>query len=145
MVAASRRPGRWVAVAVGGALGTWVRYEVTLAIPVRSARFPWSIALVNVVGCLVVGVVMAAMRARPQIPDGVRLFAVVGVCGGLTTFSTWMVTDVLLVRDGARGVALLDLVGSLLVGVAAVWLGFRASAAVLGAPAGGVLDVRDAD
>jgi CrcB protein len=100
---------------------------------------------VNVVGCLVVGVVMAAMRARPQIPDGVRLFAVVGVCGGLTTFSTWMVTDVLLVRDGARGVALLDLVGSLLVGVAAVWLGFRASAAVLGAPAGGVLDVRDAD
>ena len=146
MVAASRQLGRWVAVAVGGAFGTLVRYEVTLAFPADSAQFPWAITLVNLVGCVVVGVVMAAMRARPGIPDGVRLFVVVGVCGGLTTFSTWMVSDVLLVHDGALGLALLDLLGALVAGLAAVWLGFRATSIALGVPRDdGVLDVREAD
>ena len=123
-----------------------MRYEVTLAFPAGSAQFPWAITLVNLVGCVVVGVVLAAMRARPGIPDGVRVFVVVGVCGGLTTFSTWMVTDVLLVHDGAPGIALLDVFGSLAAGLAAVWLGFRATSIALGVPRGDdVLDVREAD
>ena len=145
-VDASRRLAQWLAVAVGGAFGTLVRYEVTLAFPAGSAQFPWAIMLVNVVGCVVVGVVMAAMRARPGIPDGVRLFVVVGVCGGLTTFSTWMVADVLLVHDGAPAMALLDVLVSLVAGMAAVWFGFRATSITLGVPRGGdVLDVREAD
>ena len=145
MVAQSRRLDRWVAVGVGGALGTLARYEVTLAIPTHTNRFPWAIALVNLLGCLVVGGVMAALHARPGAPDTVRLFLVVGVCGGLTTFSSWMVGDVLLVRDGASPVAVLDLVGSLAGGVAAVWLAYRLVSAALHTPIEGDLDVRDAD
>jgi CrcB protein len=136
---------RWAAVAVGGALGTLVRHEITLAMQHGPKQFPWAIALVNGVGCLVVGAVMAVVRARPGIPDQVRLFVVVGLCGGLTTFSTWMVTDVLLVRDGAGAVALLDLSASLVGGVLAVWLAYRVTTAVLHGPEGGVIDVRDAD
>lgn len=144
MVAASRQPTRWFAVAAGGALGTLARYEVTLAIPTEPAHFPWAIALVNLVGCLFVGITMAVLRARPLVPDAVRLFLVVGICGGLTTFSTWMVTDVLLANEGHAGLAVLDLTGSLVLGLAAVWAGYRATAAVVDAP-GGDLDVREAD
>ena len=145
MVAESRRPDRWIAVAAGGAIGTLARYEVTQAIPASPKAFPWAIALVNVVGCVVVGAAMATLRARPPARAWLHPFVVVGVCGGLTTFSTWMVADVLLVHDGAAAVAALDLVGSLVAGLAAVWLAFRAASAVLGASVPAELDVRDAD
>jgi CrcB protein len=119
---------------------------VTLAMPTDPRRFAWGILLVNVVGCLVVGAVTGVLRARPGVPDGVRLFLVVGVCGGLTTFSTWMVTDVLLVRDGASATALADVLVSLIAGIFAVWLGFRVVRSALGEPRDrGPLDVRKAD
>jgi len=144
-VAASRRLAWWSAVAAGGAIGTLARYELTLAVPVDRGAFPWSILAVNVVGCLVAGVVMAAVVRRPNLPTWLRPLLVVGVCGGLTTFSTWMVTDVLLVRDGDVGTGLIDIVVSLALGLAAVWLGFRSSAAIVGGAPAPVLDVREAD
>jgi CrcB protein len=145
VVASSRRPGGWIAVAIGGALGTLSRYEVTQALPVGATAFPWAVLLVNLVGCLAVGAVIAWHRARPATPDAVRLFLAVGVCGGLTTFSTWTVTDVLLLRDGAGTTALLDLVASLVGGVLAVWCAFRVTTAALGAPRDRVIDLREAD
>ena len=144
-MAASRRLAWWSAVAAGGAIGTLARYELTLAVPVDRGAFPWSILAVNVVGCLVAGVVMAAVVRRPNLPTWLRPLLVVGVCGGLTTFSTWMVTDVLLVHDGDLGTGLVDVVASLALGLAAVWAGYRATAVVVGGTPAAVLDLRDAD
>ena len=144
-MATSRRLGWWSAVAVGGAIGTLARYELTLAVPVDRVAFPWSILAVNVVGCLIAGAVMAIVVRRPSAPTWLRPLLVVGVCGGLTTFSTWMVTDVLLVHDGDLGTGLVDVVVSLALGLAAVWAGFRAAALVVGGTPAAVLDVRDAD
>ncbi|MET0275523.1 MAG: CrcB family protein, partial [Acidimicrobiia bacterium] len=106
-------PRAWIAVGIGGALGTLARYEVALAWPTDAGAFPWSTFAVNVVGSLLVGMVLAWVVTSPPVPDWVRPLVAVGLCGGLTTFSTLMVTDVLLVRDGDRALAAFDLGGNL--------------------------------
>jgi CrcB protein len=124
-----------VAVAVGGALGTMARYELALAEPVGSGRFPWATFGANVAGSLVLGiavVVWADPRAASRVA---RAFVAVGICGGLTTFSTWMVESVLLTRDRDGGLAAVYLVVSLAVGFAAVALGVAGTRRVLHRPA----------
>jgi CrcB protein len=121
----------WVAVALGGALGTIARYEMALAEPTTSGHFPWATFIANMVGSLVLGIVVAVF-ADPLASGVGRPFLAVGVCGGLTTFSTWTVETVLLVRDGCTGLALLDVVASLLLGFLAVAIGVFATRAVLG-------------
>jgi CrcB protein len=131
-VSVGQRAGVVAAVAIGGALGTVARYEIALAEPVQSGRFPWATFTANLVGCVVLGiavVVFAESRARVGVP---RAFLAVGFCGGLTTFSTWMVESVLLTRDGEAGVAALYLVVSLVLGLLAVVVGVAASRRVLG-------------
>jgi fluoride exporter len=134
-VTTRRRAWIVVAVALGGALGTVARYELALAAPVSSGHFPWATFLANVAGSLVLGVaVVAVPEVRPS-SSVARALVAVGFCGGLTTFSTLMVENVLLTRDGAVGVAALYLVISLLAGFAAVALGVGAARLVLRRPA----------
>jgi CrcB protein len=122
------------AVATGGALGTVGRYELALAEPVQSGHFPWATFVANLVGSLVIGVAAVLLldgRGSTRLP---RAFVVVGFCGGLTTFSTWMVESVLLTRDGDAGIAALYLVASLLLGLFAVALGVAATRRIVGRP-----------
>ncbi len=119
-----------VAVAVGGALGTVARYELALAEPVQSGRFPWATLTANVVGSLLLGVVIVVLAETRGSTGALRAFAAVGFCGGLTTFSTWMVESVLLTRDGRTGTAALYLVVSLVAGFVAVALGVQVARAV---------------
>jgi fluoride exporter len=133
-VSVGHRAGIVVAVAIGGALGTIARYELALAEPVQSGRFPWATFTANLVGALVLGVavvVFAEDRISSRVP---RAFVAVGFCGGLTTFSTWMVESVLLTRDGFGGTAALYLVVSLVAGVVAIGLGAGATRRVMGRP-----------
>jgi CrcB protein len=133
-VSVDRRAGLVVAVAIGGALGTIARYELALAEPVQSGRFPWATFTANLVGSLVLGiavVVLAEGRVTSKVP---RAFVVVGLCGGLTTFSTWMVESVLLTRDHHGGTAALYVAVSLLAGLAAVALAVGATRRVVGRP-----------
>jgi CrcB protein len=74
-------------------------------------------------GGFVLGIVVVAWADGRRGNLLVRPFVAVGFCGGLTTFSTWMVESVLLTRDGDGGTALLYLAASLLTGVAVVVLG----------------------
>lgn len=123
----------WVvlAVAVGGALGTVVRYELALAEPVGTGRFPWATFTVNIVGAFVLGLAATAL-VDPWRPTWIlRPFVAVGFCGGLTTFSTWMVESVLLVRDGDAGLAVAYLAVSLVLGFVAVVAGVLVARATL--------------
>ncbi len=142
----STMPRWWVtlAVAAGGALGTVARYELSLAEPVRAGRFPWTTFGVNISGCLLLGVVLAALV------DGspsrfVRPFLAVGFCGGLTTFSTWMVESVLLVRDGHGTTAAGYVVASLVAGFVAVAAGVFGTRFVLQRRSGLTFDPRSDD
>ena len=90
-----------LAIAIGGALGSILRYLIGGAVQrVAHAGFPYGTLVVNVAGCLLIGVLIQYfMNAEP--PSSVRGFLVVGFCGGFTTFSAFSMETIGLVYSGS--------------------------------------------
>nr|BFF02391.1 hypothetical protein GCM10020241_40660 [Streptoalloteichus tenebrarius] len=125
------------AVAAGGALGALARYGVGLALPTRPGGFPLATLAVNLLGCLVMGVLMVLVT---EVWSGHRLlrpFLGTGVLGGFTTFSSYAVDGQRLLASGRVGVALLYLVGTLVGALLAVLTGMVVTRAVAGTGRGG--------
>jgi len=120
-----------LALGCGGAVGAIARYAVFLAIPVPTGRFPWSTFIINISGSAVLGFILVLLIE--QFPRGRLARPVIGtgVIGAYTTFSTFMVDAVLLVRTGHVGTAAAYVVASALIGLLAVWLGMTIARAVL--------------
>jgi len=113
-------------VAVGGAVGALSRYGLDRAIEQRSeSTFPWSILVVNVAGCFVVGLVIAALVDRHGAPDWLRAALVVGFCGGFTTFSTFAQETLDLLETSEIALALVSVSANVVLGVLAVLAGAR--------------------
>ena len=111
----------FLAVAIGGAVGASSRYGLDRLIERRSfAVFPWSTFTINVSGCFLIGLVIAALVDRHEAPAWVRVGLVVGVLGGYTTFSTFAQESLDLLRADDVALALLYSLGSLVCGVLAV-------------------------
>lgn len=118
-------------VLLGGAIGAPARYLTDLAIQSRhDSVFPWGTFTVNVVGSLVLGAVTAAASGG-AVAGWVLTFVGTGVCGALTTFSTFGFETVRLVEDGSVLEALTNAVLSLAVGLAACAGGFTVTAALV--------------
>lgn len=116
-----------VAVGAGGALGTLGRYELGLAVPTPTGGFPWAIFIVNVTGALVLGFAVTLALAGIVRSRYVRPAVGIGFCGGLTTFSTWMVDTVNLSNAHHAVAATLNLVATLTAGLVALFLGVVAA------------------
>lgn len=113
-------------IAIGGALGSASRYLLSIAIlRVTTPFFPYGTFAVNLVGCAAFGVIAGAAQHRLPLPVDLRAFLLVGVLGGFTTFSTYAFDSVTLMRDGQWTLALVNMVGQLAGGVAALWVGLR--------------------
>jgi len=111
-------------VALGGAFGATARALLSTAISARwPGRWPIGTMAVNVIGCLLLGVVIGLLAARPQLSPGWRHFAGAGVLGAFTTFSTFEHETLALLERGEFGPALGHVVVSVVAGLAAVWLG----------------------
>ncbi len=113
-------------VAIGGSLGSVARYAVgLLAAGLLGTAFPWGTFVVNVLGSLAIGAV-ARYTADGiwQVGGDERIFLAVGILGGFTTFSSFTVETLALLRQGAFALALLNAVGSVLAGVGAAAIGF---------------------
>lgn len=117
-------------IAAGGVLGALARAGLQAAFPHPPTGFPWATFGVNVAGCLLIGVLMAVITARPVGPL-VRPFLGVGVLGGFTTFSTYVVDVQTAVAAGAPGTALAYLSATLVGALPAVWTGDAAARRVL--------------
>lgn len=112
-------------VGLGGALGSMARYGVGLAL--HSTTFPYATLIVNVLGCLGIGLALPSLDRIAVLSPEVRLFLVVGFLGGFTTFSAFGSESIALVRSGTA-VALVNVAANVLLGLAAVVVG-RAIAA----------------
>lgn len=119
-------PGLVLGVAVGGGLGAVARYAAELALPVR--RFPVGTLLVNAAGSLLLGLLTGLVLAH-HLTDGWRVVLGTGFCGGFTTFSTTSVASVRLTQGDARGLAALNVVGTLALTTLAAGLGLAIGAA----------------
>jgi CrcB protein len=116
----------FLAVALGGALGSVARYGADRLIERRSfSMFPWSTFAINATGCLLIGATIAALVDRHHTPAWVRAGLVIGVLGGYTTFSTFAQEGLSLVEEGRPDVALAYVLGSVLTGLVAVYVGSR--------------------
>lgn len=133
------RGGAWreevpvvAAVSAGGALGAAARYGISVALPHPPGSFAWSTFLVNAVGCLLIGVLMAFLARGWAASRLTRPFLGVGVLGGFTTFSTYVMDVHVALTAGAAGGALVYLAATVLVAVPCAWAGEAGAGALLG-------------
>ena len=109
---------------VGGGVGSVLRYLVGRMVSGScQGSFPWGTFTANIIGCLLIGLITAAI-ARWHLTEEIRLLLVVGLCGGFTTFSTLSNETFLLLRQGLYLWSLAYAVLSLLSGLCSVALGF---------------------
>jgi len=111
------------AIAAGGVLGALARAGLQAAFPHGPATFAWATFGVNVSGCLLIGVLMAVLRAAGGGPPLARPFLGVGVLGGFTTFSTYAVDVHAALVAGAPATALAYLAATVVGALFAVWAG----------------------
>lgn len=124
-------------IALGGALGSVARYWVAVwAVPI-SRSLPWGTVGINVAGSFLIGFfgTLTLHAGRHPAPDWLRLFVMVGVCGGFTTFSSFSLQTLELLRADAWGRALLNVALSVLLCLAAVAAGHGLAARLNGGAA----------
>jgi CrcB protein len=123
----------YILVALGGALGSMARYgAANLAVRWLGAGFPWGTLLVNVAGSFAIGVfaTLTAEGGRWEVSAPGRLFVMVGICGGFTTFSAFSLQTLELVRGGQGMAAGLNVLGSVALCLLGVWAGHVVAASL---------------
>jgi fluoride exporter len=120
-------PTTWLAVATGGAIGSLARFWLAAAMAALTGpHFPWGTLLINVLGSGIIGLVAAVtlIPARVAMHPDLRVFLMVGICGGFTTFSAFSLQTLELLQSGDAWPAALYIAGSVALCLAAVWAGW---------------------
>jgi CrcB protein len=112
-------------VGVGGFVGSVLRYYLSGLVQEWTRRddFPVGTLAVNVLGCLVIGLLSQLAEDRGAFSPEARAFVFIGILGGFTTFSSFGNETMNLWRDGQRWLGWLNIAAQLVLGLAAVWLG----------------------
>lgn len=117
----------YLAVAIGGALGSMARYATGIYVGRwLGTAFPWGTLLINIFGSFLIGAFAESFALRWDASQSTRVFLVVGICGGYTTFSTFSLDIVTLINRGEPLVAGIYIVASVALGVAALYGGLYA-------------------
>ena len=115
---------RFAMVFLGGGAGALLRFVASTAIMQRyGGRFPLGTFLINVTGSFAIGILMTILAGSLRPHPNWRLLLVVGFLGGYTTFSTFEFETYLAIRQSDQWIGLLNVLGSVLAGYVAVWLG----------------------
>jgi CrcB protein len=115
---------RYAMIAIGGAVGALARYQLAAMIQARiPAGFPWGTFVVNISGCLVMGVATILLTERLIVHPNWRFLIPIGFIGAYTTFSTFELETFRAVTEGSWMIGAANVVGSVLAGYAALWIG----------------------
>lgn len=113
----------WLLVIVGAMVGAPMRYLTDRAVQKRhDTVFPWGTFTVNVVGCLILGLLSGAVAAGAASPH-IQLLLGTGFCGALTTYSTFSYETLRLAEDGAKFFAAANVVAGVVAGLGAAFVG----------------------
>jgi CrcB protein len=120
----------WLLVVVGAMAGAPLRYLTDRAVQSRhDSVFPWGTFVVNVVGCVVLGLLTGAAAAGAA-GSRLQLLLGTGLCGALTTYSTFSYETLRLAQDGARSYAALNATASVAAGIGAAFAGVSLAGAL---------------
>ena len=116
--------GQYLVVLAGAGIGGLTRYVAGVWIMAKyGGRFPLGTFIVNITGSFLIGVLMTLLTERLHPHPNWRLFLVVGILGGYTTFSSFEYETFQAMRDGSRWMGLFYMTGSVVIGYFGVWLG----------------------
>jgi CrcB protein len=123
---------KFLLVLLGGAIGAPLRYLTDRAVQARHGTvFPWGTFAVNIAGSMVLGVLTGAALSGAA-SQNVQLFLGTGLCGALTTYSTFSYETLALAQTGARFLAFANVAVSLIAGLGAVFIGVAVGESVFG-------------
>ena len=115
---------KYLLIAIGGALGSVARYWVGSSVASRlGIRFPYGTLIVNLTACVIIGFSMTYLGRRIELGQAWRFFLPVGFIGAYSTFSTYEWETLMNLRAGEFALAALYAIGSLILGLVAVWGG----------------------
>jgi CrcB protein len=113
-------------IALGGAIGAVLRYLISAGItPLIPMNFPIGTLVVNILGCLIIGIVYAVLSETAHFQSILKPFIVIGILGGFTTFSSYAIEIVQLAQLQQTMKALAYLALSNIIGLAAAWAGYK--------------------
>ena len=116
-----------ILVGIGSGIGGICRYLISLAVSHECNGFPWGTFTVNVGGCLLIGILWGVTSRFHNLSSAFTLFLMVGFCGGFTTFSTFSKEGLTLLQANNYVLFSLYVVGSVVLGIMAVSLGYYAT------------------
>ena len=115
---------KFVLLLVGGALGSFSRYLVSgITHKYISGTFPWGTLMVNATGALIIGICWGLFELKDISPQ-TRMFVFIGFLGGYTTFSTFALETMNLVRDGDIKIAVFNILANNLLAIVLVFAGY---------------------
>ena len=117
----------WLLVAIGGGLGALARYVLSgwILPHTLQQKFPWPTFAVNLLGCLIAGILFAMAAKHEVFSPNLRLFLFTGLLGGFTTFSAFGLETAHLLKRGDIWVALGYVLASVLCGLLAIAAAYR--------------------
>ena len=114
-----------ILIAFAGLVGTLIRYWLSgLVARQYGETFPWGTLVVNLIGCFLAGAIYYLSDERFLISPTLRTIILIGLLGGLTTFSSYGLQTFTLLRDGEIGLATLNIAVSNVLGLFMVWAGY---------------------
>lgn len=122
-----------LAVFIGGGLGSVCRYLLTIAYPLQPNSFPFATFFANLISCFVLGIAFYFFLNKAEVNEPFKLLLTVGFCGGFSTFSTFSLENLQLYENGNYQMLILNIVLSILLGVALCWLGVKTGKLAFGA------------
>ena len=111
-------------VFLGGGLGSGLRYLVTITMNQYSKVLPFGTFTVNMLGCLLIGLILGYAQRENTLTSNQTLLLATGFCGGFTTFSAFANENLELIKNGEIFNFSVYTIGSLLIGILAVLIGF---------------------
>ena len=108
----------------GGGLGSGLRYLVTIAMNQYSKVLPYGTFTVNILGCLLIGLILGYAQKENTLTSNQTLLLATGFCGGFTTFSAFANENLELIKNGELFNFSVHTIGSVLIGILAVFIGF---------------------